>query len=219
MTICSALRRLTAITMLIAAPAEAELPASNPPPQEAPVLAQGAHDFDFLYGAWTVHNRRLLARLAHSHEWVRFEARDAFHPLAGGMGSENYYRTDYGPGCNAIGLHLYKPRSGQWTLYWADNRSFDGTVQVLATGAFAQSVGTLLRSGHFQRRTHRSAHHLADPDFAASALGTGVLERRRQVLGNRLDHGFHAAVIGTVRKAYEENWCATHDIVYWQRSP
>jgi hypothetical protein len=34
---------------------------------------RGLHDFDFLFGHWQVHHRKLKKRLANNHEWVEFE--------------------------------------------------------------------------------------------------------------------------------------------------
>ena len=33
----------------------------------------GVHDFDFLFGDWQVHHRRLKERLAGSTEWIEFD--------------------------------------------------------------------------------------------------------------------------------------------------
>jgi hypothetical protein len=39
------------------------------------------HDFDFLFGSWSIHNRYLKGRLHHSTEWVEFSARSEVAPL------------------------------------------------------------------------------------------------------------------------------------------
>jgi hypothetical protein len=100
------------------------------------------HDFDFLVGDWSVHNRFLVHRLANSHEWIEFEADDSFHLLPGNLGTEENYRTDHWPSFNAIGLHLYDPEKKRWTLYWADSRNTPGTMQTLASGSFDRDIGT-----------------------------------------------------------------------------
>src|SRR5262252_2963663 len=46
------------------------------------------HDFDFLTGKWTMHNKRLKERLKNSHEWVEFEATDENSgPILNGIGN------------------------------------------------------------------------------------------------------------------------------------
>ena len=104
--------------------------------------ASTAHDFDFLLGDWTVHNRYLAHRLSGSHEWIEFDAADSFHTLPGGLGTEENYQTEHWPSFTAIGLHLYDPEGKRWTLYWADSRNSPGSMQTLASGAFDGDVGT-----------------------------------------------------------------------------
>ena len=118
--------------------------ASTPPAcPDATIAAahEGPHDFDFLLGDWSVHNRRLKQRLANSREWVDFAATDSFQSLPGGLGTDEHYATDFWPGYAALGLHLYDPTHRRWTLYWADNRNDPGTMQTLAKGAFIDGVG------------------------------------------------------------------------------
>jgi hypothetical protein len=109
---------------------------------DEPVAGPPGHEFDFLYGQWVVHNHLLKQRLANSHEWIAFEALDAFHALPGNLGSEENYSSQHWPDFVAIGLHLYDPAQKLWTLYWADNRNDMGTMQKLASGKFEGSIGT-----------------------------------------------------------------------------
>src|ERR1700760_1874553 len=115
---------------------------ASAPPSAPAAPSSTAHDFDFLLGNWTVHNRKLAKHLAGSHEWVEFEAADSFHDLPGGLGTEENYKTDYWPGFNAVGLHLYDPEKKRWTLYWADSRNSPGVMQTLASGTFERDAGT-----------------------------------------------------------------------------
>ncbi|MGH8212663.1 MAG: hypothetical protein ACREPP_05470 [Rhodanobacteraceae bacterium] len=119
--------------------AASEIPAC--PNASATAAHPGRHDFDFLVGHWSVRNRRLKQRLAGSHEWIEFEAKDSFVELPGGLGTEEHYSTDFWKGYAALGLHLYDPQHRSWTLYWADNRNAPGTMQTLARGAFVDGVG------------------------------------------------------------------------------
>src|SRR4030095_13861502 len=47
----------------------------------------GVHDFDFLFGDWQVHHRRLKARLAGSIEWIEFDGTQSTRPGPGGGGN------------------------------------------------------------------------------------------------------------------------------------
>ena len=113
----------------------------------------GSHDFDFLLGNWKVHNRKLQKRLAGSHDWIAFEAKDAFRLLPGNLGTEENYSTDHWKHFFALGLHLYDPVKRQWTLYWADNRNAPGTMQTLASGVLSNGVGTFYAPDTFNGKS------------------------------------------------------------------
>lgn len=142
----------TSLGLLLAVMAASACAAANvpscPPPSHA-AARDGLHDFDFLAGRWTVHNRRLQKRLANSHEWVDFDAHDSFRALPGNLGTEEHYSTGYWKGYAALGLHLYDPQHRLWTLYWADNRNAPGTMQTLAKGAFVGNVGVFCAPDSF----------------------------------------------------------------------
>ena len=43
------------------------------------------HDFDFIFGNWKIHNRRLKEPLAGSSEWLEFDATYFARPVWGGL--------------------------------------------------------------------------------------------------------------------------------------
>lgn len=43
------------------------------------------HDFDFVFGDWEIHNRRLKRRLAGSQDWEEFGAISRAQPVLGGL--------------------------------------------------------------------------------------------------------------------------------------
>ena len=145
-----ALRNMSLSLLLAAVAAQAHGAAVPPCPGDASAPPHsGPHDFDFLIGHWNVHNRRLKQRLAGSHDWVGFEAKDSFSALPGGLGTEEHYSTGFWKGYEALGLHLFDPRHRSWTLYWADNRNAPGTMQVLAKGGFVGDVGVFCAPDSF----------------------------------------------------------------------
>ena len=99
------------------------------------------HEFEFLYGHWTIRNRILKKRLADSQEWSEFAASDEFHALPGNLGIEETYRTEKWPHYCALGLLLYDRANHRWTLYWGDNLNSPGTMQTLASGRFQGKIG------------------------------------------------------------------------------
>ena len=104
----------------------------------------GRHDFDFLFGHWTILNRRLDRRLAGSRTWVEFEASGEARPCLGGIGNVDEFRTVLPDGDPLIGLtvRIFDPCTRVWSLYWADSRS--ATLFPPVTGSFQNGVGEFL---------------------------------------------------------------------------
>ena len=104
----------------------------------------GISDFDFLFGSWRVHHRRLKERLTDCTEWVAFEGTCVSRPLMGGQGNveDNVLHLPEGT-YQAVGLRAFDPRSCTWAIWWLDSRhphSFDVPV----VGGFKDGVGTFL---------------------------------------------------------------------------
>lgn len=79
------------------------------------------HDFDFLFGAWKVHNRYLNTRLRNSTDWIEFEGRANVQPLLNGFGHiDQYSAVREGQRLEGITVRLFNPATAEWSLYWAD---------------------------------------------------------------------------------------------------
>lgn len=113
-------------------------------PAAAPQVRDGSHDFDFLYGTtWLVHNRRLKAPVASSHDWAKYDASDEARPLPGGLGDEDFIRSDY-PVKGFVGMtvRLYDRITGLWRIYWIDNLKSHGDAGAPNVGRWQGNVGT-----------------------------------------------------------------------------
>lgn len=99
--------------------------------------AEGLHDFDFLYGHWQVHNRRLRQRLHGCTEWESFDATQHCQPLLGGVGNTDELRNDAGP--VGMSLRFFDLQARQWQIYWVNPR--DGLLQPPVRGAFVNGTG------------------------------------------------------------------------------
>jgi hypothetical protein len=102
------------------------------------------HDFDFLYGHWKVHNRRLKERLAGSNEWQEFGATQECWPILGGYGNVDAFH----PGADApfafegASVRIFDPASGEWSIYWAD--TVRNRLEFNVKGRFEGGRGTFL---------------------------------------------------------------------------
>jgi hypothetical protein len=99
------------------------------------------HDFDFLHGSWTIHNRYLKERLKGSEEWLEFAARADVEPLLNGFGQiDRYSAVRHGARVEGMTLRLFNPETGEWTLHWADTVR-TGVLQPPMIGRFMGGVG------------------------------------------------------------------------------
>ena len=101
----------------------------------------GQHDFDFQFGRWKAHNRRLLHPLTGSNEWVEFDSTIVARPIWEGRANMDEFEADTPSGhIEGMTVRLYNPKSHQWSIYWANQKY--GTFSLPATvGKFKDGRG------------------------------------------------------------------------------
>ena len=112
-----------------------------PPAGQATAVRDGSHDFDFLYGKWKMPNHRLVKRLAGSHEWEDFMSYDECGPLPGGLGNQDFFKTDHWKDFLGMTTRTYDKATGLWRLYWVDNHFSAGVMEAPVVGKFEGNVG------------------------------------------------------------------------------
>ena len=95
-------------------------------------------DFDFLYGEWTVANRRLRELFVGSDDWYTFDATSWARPLLGGVGNVDEMDCP-SEGFSGATIRLQDQQSGQWSIYWADSTT--GRLFPPVVGTFADGRG------------------------------------------------------------------------------
>lgn len=82
----------------------------------------GLHDFDFIAGAWTLHNRRLKARWVGSADWDEFPAVDCGAVYLGGVVNvdELHFPTK---GWGGITFRAFDVEKRQWSIYWVNGKT------------------------------------------------------------------------------------------------
>jgi hypothetical protein len=92
----------------------------------------GQHDFDFQFGSWKVHNRRLLHPLTGSKEWVEFDGTVVARPVWGGRANMDEFEGD-SPGGHIEGMTVrtYNTKTHEWSIYWANQKN--GVISLPAT--------------------------------------------------------------------------------------
>jgi hypothetical protein len=101
------------------------------------------HDFDFIFGQWKYHLKRLTKPLTGSNQWSTFDGTLAVHPLWDGRA--NIGETELG-----LTLRTYNPDTHQWYLYWANRR--DGILSIPQIGEFKNGVGDFYAQDSWDNR-------------------------------------------------------------------
>jgi len=103
----------------------------------------GLHDFDFLFGRWQVHHRKLKHRLVNSHEWIEFEGTLFCQPLMGGYANVDDTVFEVPGGTyRGVATRSFDAKTGQWSIWWLDNRTPLGPMDPPVRGSFHNGIGT-----------------------------------------------------------------------------
>jgi hypothetical protein len=87
-----------------------------------PSETSSVRDYDFYFGKWKIHNRKLKARLASCDEWVEFDAEQECRPLLlGAANIDNFLAEVNGNPFEGMTLRLFDPKTRLWSIYWADS--------------------------------------------------------------------------------------------------
>lgn len=138
--------------VLIFAVCPARVQAQSPGEAKPEALAaprDGQHDFDFEFGTWKAHLRRLLHPLSGSDIWVDYEGTSIVRKVWGGRANLGELEVDSPAGhLEGLTLRLYNPQSHQWSLYWANRK--DGTLGTPTVGQFKNGRGEFFDQEDFQ---------------------------------------------------------------------
>ena len=100
----------------------------------------GQHDFDFEFGSWKAHIRRLLHPLSGSNQWMELNGTSVVRKIWDGRGNLGELEVD-GGGIHLEGLsmRLYNPQSQQWSIYWSSSK--EGALGTPMIGGFKDGRG------------------------------------------------------------------------------
>ena len=83
-------------------------------------LHDGAHDFDFDFGSWKTHSRRLMHPLAGANDWVEMQGSTVVSKVWGGRANLAEFKTDGSAGhLELMALRLYDPVKHEWNINFA----------------------------------------------------------------------------------------------------
>ncbi len=120
---------------------------------QAPTERDGQHDFDFLFGHWKTHNRRLLKPLTGSSEWIEFDGTVVAQPVWSGRANMDQFEADTPTGhIEGLTVRTYNTKSHQWSIYWANQRL--GVFSLPATvGRFNNGRGEFFDQEDFEGKS------------------------------------------------------------------
>lgn len=97
--------------------------------------------FAFQTGQWRVKHRKLRERLTGCSEWVEFNGTCEAREIMGGAGNiEDNFLEDPAGAYHAAALRRIDPTTGEWTIYWFDQRFVAGDKPM--RGEFKGGTGT-----------------------------------------------------------------------------
>src|SRR5260370_13229624 len=93
------------------------------------------HDFDFEFGSWNAHVRRLLHPLTGSDTWINLTGTSIVRKVWGGRANLGELEISSSTAhIEGLSMRLYNPQSHQWSIYWANSN--DGNLGTPMIGQF-----------------------------------------------------------------------------------
>ncbi len=137
-------------TVLAVAACAAVAPADAP--AAVPAVRDGAHDFDFNFGVWKTHIRRLKEPLSGVRDYVEMNGTVSVRKVWGGRAQLEEIEVD-APGGHWEGLtlFLYDPRAHQWSQTYVG--AADPTITPGMIGEFRDGRGELYGQESLRGRT------------------------------------------------------------------
>jgi hypothetical protein len=129
--------RAALIVALLIAPAPALSQSARP----TPPTVGGPHDFDFEFGDWTCHLKRLLHPLTGSTTWVEYDGTSIVRPWWSGKANVGELELDSRAAGHLEGMsvRVYNPATHQWGISFAN--ALQGQLGTAMVGGFQNGRG------------------------------------------------------------------------------
>lgn len=111
----------------------------------------GQHDFDFNFGTWQTHIKRLQHPLTRTTAWVEYSGQVTVRKVWGGSASLEEIEANGAGHLEIMNLRMYDPKSHQWSLNGTG--SGDGMLGSPMYGDFRNGRGVFYDQEPFNGRT------------------------------------------------------------------
>jgi BNR/Asp-box repeat len=103
------------------------------PPAASRGPHEGSHDFDFDFGSWQTHSKRLMHPLAGANDWVEMRGATIVSKVWNGRANLAEFKADGPAGpLELLALRVYDPTTHQWSINFATPKV--GTLGVPGVG-------------------------------------------------------------------------------------
>jgi hypothetical protein len=168
--------------------AQTPSPTTKEASQNRASMRDGRHDFDFAFGSWKFHLRKLDHPLTGSNTWIELDGHSNCRKVWDGANFDEVevYSADRKTHIQGLTMRLYNPESHQWSLYWGN--AAKGILSLPAVVGEFTNGRRILRSGGLQRSNDPGSIRVVRDHADLGALRTIFFDRRRKDLGNELDY-------------------------------
>jgi hypothetical protein len=109
------------------------------------------HDFDFAFGTWNTHIRRLKDPLSGSTTWLEYDGVHTIRRVSGGRANLGELEADGPAGhIEALSARLYDPQTHLWRVSYGNSR--DGSLSRPMVGQFKDGHGEFYGQETFKGR-------------------------------------------------------------------
>lgn len=145
------LRQLAAVFLVWALCTLSNAVPAVPQTEQSATARDGQHVFDFAFGTWKIHIKRLEHPLSGSANWLELDGTIVVRKIGDGRANLAEIEAD-GPGghLELLSLRLYNPESHQWSLNFA--RSSGSNLSVPMVGEFKDGQGEFYDQETFNGR-------------------------------------------------------------------
>jgi len=179
---------ILAVSLLIAAP-----PGATQPPAAGTTASDHQHDFDFEFGAWHTHLRRLVSPLSGSTAWVELDGLSTVRKVWDGNANlGEFAASNAASHIQGLSLRTFNPATQQWNIYWANRK--DGAVTT------APMVG---------RFDNGRGKFYGNDTFAGKPIRVRFIFTERTAQAFQLEQSFSA----DAGKTWEANWIADFTLI------